>query len=193
MIQTSKLTKILRSEIVYPDIDISLWDFVIINGPSWIGKTSLLKVLVWLDTNFRWNFTINSNNIYYYFQDFGLLENLSVYENLKIASNKWKEEINKILIELWLYWYENRSINQLSSWEYQRLCVSRVFLNNPEILVLDEPTSNLDNKNRYIVNEKLIESHKLGNTILLCTHSIEDFNYFKSNIDNSKLQILTLW
>lgn len=193
MIQTKNLYKELKKEIQYPDIDISIWDFVILNGPSWVWKTSLLKILVWLDKNFRGKLNLSSNNIYYYFQDFWLLENLSIYENLKIASNKWKEEINQILIELWLWGYENRSIDQLSSWEYQRLCVSRVFLNNPEILILDEPTSNLDSINRYIVNAKLLTEHKLWKTIIICTHSSEDFNYFKNNIDNSKLQILTLW
>ena len=139
-------------------------------GPSGSGKTTLLNVIGGLDKVGKGKIYINNQkitskfsykvdkirnlNIGYIFQDYKLVENLSVYDNvalsLKIIGIKDKKEIDKrvtyVLEKVGMYRYRKRPANMLSGGERQRVGIARAIVKNPNIIIADEPTGNLDSK-----------------------------------------------
>ncbi len=187
---------------VYPDQSVALDDislsiepheFVSIVGPSGAGKTTLLKLLLaeekpsagvvlFKDTDIHEldKREINDfrRNIGMVFQDFRLLPNKTVYENIAFtmeASGRTDEEIESDVPHvLRLVDLEDKAWNfpkELSGGEQQRVAIARALVNEPDIIIADEPTGNLDPVNTYDVVQILKKINDLGTTVILTTHN----------------------
>lgn len=180
---------------------------VAILGHSGSGKTTLLNVIGGLDKANKGKIYINGKkitkkraytvdkirnlNIGYIFQDYKLLENITVYDNvalsLKMIGIKNKKEIQKrvnyVLEAVNMYRYRNRPAKMLSGGEKQRVAIARALVKNPNIVIADEPTGNLDSKNSLEIMNiiKAISKEKL---VILVTHEIDLANFYASRIIN---------
>ena len=178
---------------------------VAILGASGSGKTTLLNVIGGLDKSNSGKIYINgikvSNkstykldkirnlNIGYIFQDYKLIDNLSVFENvaisLKMVGIKNKEEIEKrvsyVLNSVNMYRYRNRPAKMLSGGERQRVSIARAIVKNPNIVIADEPTGNLDAKNSLEIMN-IIKSISKDKLVILVTHEVELAKFYASRI-----------
>ena len=174
-------------------------------GPSGCGKTTLLNVIGGLDNIRKGSIYINDKkissknyhkvdrirnlNIGYIFQDYKLIENLSVYDNLslvlKMIGIKDKEEIKKrieyVLDKVGMLRYKRRPAGMLSGGEKQRVGVARALVKNPDIILADEPTGNLDSKNSLEIMKiiKAISNEKL---VILVTHEQDLARFYATRI-----------
>lgn len=178
-------------------------EFLIIFGTSGGGKTTMLNIIGTIDTPSRGDVkifdkliksdtsdkdlsNIRLNNISFVFQSFNLFQNLNVLENVEMPM-KIKGELNyKKIKERALNLIEKVGLtnrlkhypNQLSGGEQQRVTIARALVNSPDILLLDEPTGDLDTKNADIVMSLLLELNLLhGITMIMVTHDISLKNY----------------
>ena len=175
------------------NIEINSGEFVYIIGRTGSGKTSLIKSL-YADLKLNGGtgsvVDVELNNLEdnkipllrrklgIVFQDFKLLSDRSVAENLKfvLKATGWNDEskINSRIIEVLEKVHIEKLINkftsQLSGGEQQKVAIARALLNNPELIIADEPTGNLDPKTSIEVMEVLMELNEKGNTILMATH-----------------------
>lgn len=178
---------------------------VAILGNSGCGKTTLLNSIGGLDKVNKGKIYINGKkitkrfsgridkirtvNIGYIFQDYNLINYLTVFDNvalaLKISGIKNKKEIetrvNYILNKLGIYKYRNRLGNMLSGGERQRVAIARALVKNPNIIIADEPTGNLDSKNSLEIMNiiKAISKDKL---VILVTHERNLAEFYASRI-----------
>lgn len=121
------------------------------------------------------------------FQDFKLLSDRSVYENLEFVlkatgwkdKSKIKEKINEVLDKVGMKVQYYKKTFELSGGEQQRIAIARALLNDPELILADEPTGNLDPKTSMEVMELLNDIHKSGKTILMATHDYQLIVKFK--------------
>ena len=173
-------------------------------GPSGCGKTTLLNAIGGLDKVTSGKIYIdgkklprNTNkvdkirnlNIGYIFQDYYLVDNLSVYDNvalsLKICGIKDKEEIKKrvdyVLEKVGMYRYRNRYANMLSGGERQRVGIARAIVKDPNIIIADEPTGNLDSRNTIEVMN-IIKAISKDRLVVLVTHERELAEFYASRI-----------
>ena len=174
-------------------------------GPSGSGKTTLLNVIGGLDKVRRGKIYINGKkithrmqrcvdktrnlNIGYIFQDYKLIDNLSVYDNvslaLKMVGIKDKKEIDKrvcyVLDRVGMLRYKKRPCGMLSGGERQRVGIARAIIKNPNIIIADEPTGNLDSKNSVEIMNiiKAISKDKL---VILVTHEVNLAKFYASRI-----------
>ena len=174
-------------------------------GPSGSGKTTLLNVIGGLDKVRRGKIYINGKkithrmqrcvdktrnlNIGYIFQDYKLIDNLSVYDNvslaLKMVGIKDKKEIDKrvcyVLDRVGMLRYKKRPCGMLSGGERQRVGIARAIVKNPNIIIADEPTGNLDSKNSVEIMNiiKAISKDKL---VILVTHEVNLAKFYASRI-----------
>ena len=178
-------------------------EFLTIFGTSGGGKTTMLNIIGTIDTPSRGDVkifdkliksdtsdkdlsNIRLNNISFVFQSFNLFQNLNVLENVEMPM-KIKGELNyKKIKERALNLIEKVGLtnrlkhypNQLSGGEQQRVTIARALVNSPDILLLDEPTGDLDTKNADIVMSLLLELNLLrGITMIMVTHDISLKNY----------------
>ena len=181
---------------IYRDmsLEIKKWEFIAILGTSGSGKTTLLNLLSGLD-DFQWGeieiaweklATLSSDqktafrakNISFIFQQFNLIDNLTAEENLDLIVdlNKLKRryETDELLWKVGLEHKKKAYPFHMSGWEQQRVAVARAFVGDTPLLLADEPTGNLDQKNSEIVMQLIDELHKdAGNTIIMITHDLE--------------------
>ena len=174
-------------------------------GESGSGKTTLLNVIGGLDKVRKGNIYINGKkitgrtqsrvdkirnlNIGYIFQDYKLIENMSVYDNVSIALKligiKDKKEIDKrvtyCLDKVGMLRYKKRPCNMLSGGERQRVGIARAIVKNPNIIIADEPTGNLDSKNSVEIMNiiKAISKDKL---VILVSHEKQLVKFYASRI-----------
>ncbi len=174
------------------NLEIGKGEFVTIVGPSGAGKTTLNKLMldeerptegtvlfenVDINTFSRSQITALRRRIGTVFQEFRLLPNKTAYENIAFAmeaAGKSDEEIvSDVPHVLQLVDMADRMFhfpNQLSGGEKQRLAIARAIINQPEVLIADEPTGNLDSRNTAEVIEILKKINDLGTTVILTTH-----------------------
>ncbi len=169
-------------------------DFISIMGPSGSGKTTLLNTIGLLDSRFFGSLKINNilindlsndkidkvrlSSISYIFQEYNLIDTLNVFDNIALALT-WKKEKNyQQVIEKYLDLLNIKECKynypyQLSGGQKQRVAIARALISNPEILLCDEPTGALDQKNSEEVINYLIKiNQELGVTIVLVTHDV---------------------
>ena len=200
MIRTSKLTKVYRTEEVETtalnevDIEIQPGEFVSIMGPSGCGKSTLLNILGLIDnpSNGEYYFldeevagyserqrsNLRKHNIGFIFQSFNLIDELSVYENVelpmlytKVPSKDRKVRVEELLEKMNMMHRRNHFPQQLSGGQQQRVAVARAIVNNPKLILADEPTGNLDSANGDDVMKTLAKLNNEGTTIVMVTHS----------------------
>ena len=174
-------------------------------GPSGCGKTTLLNVIGGLDKVKNGKIYVNGKrvtkkgtyyvdkernlNIGYIFQNYNLLENLSVFDNvaiaLKMVGVKNKKEIEKrvnfVLETLKIYRYRNRPAGMLSGGEKQRVAIARAIVKNPNILLCDEPTGNLDSQNTIEIMN-IIKSISKNRLVILVTHENDIAKFYADRI-----------
>ena len=169
-------------------------EFVAIMGPSGCGKTTLLNILGLLDytTNgeYKLNATsvadipprkqarIRSQTIGFVFQNFNLIPRLTVLENVAlpltykgVRKTKRLAMASTMLKTFHLGEREYYMPWQLSGGQTQRVAIARALVNEPSIILADEPTGNLDSRASHIIMEELSDIHKRGNTIIMVTHN----------------------
>ena len=178
-------------------------EFLIIFGTSGGGKTTMLNIIGTIDTPSRGDIkifekliksdtpdqdlsNIRLNNISFVFQSFNLFQNLNVLENVempmkikgKLSYKKIKERALYLIEKVGLTNRINHFPNQLSGGEQQRVTIARALVNSPDILLLDEPTGDLDTKNADIVMSLLLELNLLhGITMIMVTHDVSLKNF----------------
>ena len=174
-------------------------------GPSGCGKTTLLNTIGGLDKlrsgsiyingekiNSRFAYKVDkirNLNVGYIFQDYKLIENLSVYENvaivLKMIGIKDKEEIDKrvcyVLDKVGMLRYKKRPAAMLSGGERQRVGIARAIVKDPNIILADEPTGNLDSKNSLEIM-KIIRSISKDRLVILVTHEQNLAKFYATRI-----------
>ncbi len=174
-------------------------------GPSGCGKTTLLNTIGGLDKVNKGSISINNEiitkksmhkvdkirnlNIGYIFQDYNLLDNLSVYDNvalsLKIVGIKnpieIKKRVNYVLEKVGMYRYRNRYTNMLSGGERQRVGIARAIVKDPNIIIADEPTGNLDSKNSIEIMN-IIKAISRDRLVILVTHERNLAEFYASRI-----------
>jgi putative ABC transport system ATP-binding protein len=178
-------------------------EFLTIFGTSGGGKTTMLNIIGTIDTPSRGDVkifdkliksntsdkelsNIRLNNIAFVFQSFNLFQNLNVLENVEmpmkikgaLSSKQIKDRALSLIEKVGLSNRLNHFPNQLSGGEQQRVTIARALVNNPDILLLDEPTGDLDTKNADIVMSILMELNLLqGITMIMVTHDVALKNY----------------
>ncbi|TKX33034.1 ABC transporter ATP-binding protein [Campylobacter aviculae] len=166
-------------------------EWLAIMGPSGSGKSTLLNILSLMDTPSNGQYILDGQNleqiqeeqkiqlrrekIGLIFQQFHLIPYLNALENVMLSQYYHScidEEDAKMMLEkVGLSHRLNHLPNQLSGGEQQRVCIARSLINNPEILLADEPTGNLDEANEEIVLQTLKKLKNEGKTIVLITHN----------------------
>ena len=179
-------------------------EFVFLVGPSGSGKSTIIKLITGeiqptegsvLVNNFRLE-SIRSREIPYLrrtvgvvFQDFRLIPNKTVYENvafaMRVIGAREKEIRSRVPYVLELVGLENkarRHPGELSGGEQQRVAIARALVNNPSMIIADEPTGNLDPARSYEIMLLLEEINNLGTTVLVVTHERELVERFTKRV-----------
>lgn len=181
------------------NVSIKKGEFVGIVGDSGSGKTTLLNLVGGMDSVSEGEITVagdvitdfnekqrtlyRRNRVGFIFQDYNLINELTVYENIILPFQLKKKEVNEKLIDkflgvLGLSEKKNTFPMQLSGGEQQRAAILRSLLSEPDIILADEPTGNLDSKNTLAVVKFLQHfSAQMGKTILFVTHNMELTKY----------------
>ncbi|NFF68546.1 ABC transporter ATP-binding protein [Clostridium sporogenes] len=181
-------------------------DFIGIMGKSGCRKTTLMKLLGFIDRPTSGNIIFKGKNskqfskdeiadirrkeIGFVFQDFYLMDSLSVKENIMLPMILEGEETNKMLSatkELAKHFeishLLNKNVYELSGGEKQRVAICRALINEPDLILADEPTGNLDSKSAQLVIDSLININKdMKKTIILVTHDAQIASYCKKVI-----------
>ena len=191
---------------------ISDGEFVFLVGPSGSGKTTVIKLLTGEERITDGALNVNGfdlkkirlrrlprlrRTLGVIFQDFRLIDKMTVFENVAFAMRvvgARKKEINKrvpqVLELVGLAGYEKRRPEELSGGEQQRVAIARALVNNPRMIIADEPTGNLDPVRSLDLMLLLEKINELGTTVLVVTHEKELVNAFSKRviaIDNGKV------
>ncbi len=180
-------------------------DYVAIMGPSGSGKSTLMNMIGCLDTPTSGEYILNGTNVSnmteneladvrnreigFVFQTFNLLPRSSALENVALpliyagkARTERTEIASKVLTDVGLENRMHHKPNELSGGQRQRVAVARALVNDPSIVLADEPTGNLDTKTSYEIMALFEELHKKGQTIILVTHEEDIALYAKTVI-----------
>ncbi|HEU0126855.1 MAG TPA: ABC transporter ATP-binding protein, partial [Flavobacterium sp.] len=211
MITIEKLSKVFRTEELETkalseiSLTINQGDFVSIMGPSGSGKSTLLNIIGLLDSASDGSYQlldqemvglkekqksqVRKENIGFIFQNFNLIDELSVFDNIElpliysnVPSAERKSRVNEMAKILGIAHRLKHFPQQLSGGQQQRVAVARALINNPKIILADEPTGNLDSKNGNEVMELLTDLHASGSTILMVTHSDYEASFSQRTI-----------
>lgn len=175
-------------------------EFVAVMGPSGCGKSTLLNILGLLDDPDGGSFVFNGievagfnerkradlrkHNIGFVFQSFNLIDELTVFENVElpliytgVKPAERKARVDAVLEKMQIMHRRKHFPQQLSGGQQQRVAVARAVVNNPKLILADEPTGNLDSSNGNEVMDLLTELNEAGTTIIMVTHSEHDAKY----------------
>jgi putative ABC transport system ATP-binding protein len=175
------------------ELKVNMNDFISIMGPSGSGKSTLLNILGCLDTPSTGEYwldgtlvssmnkqnlaLIRNKKIGFIFQNFNLLSNYTALQNVilplsyagvekEIKNKKGIEALKKVNLENRIH----HKPNQLSGGERQRVAIARALINNPSLVLADEPTGNLDSVSSKEIMTNILKVHESGNTVIMVTH-----------------------
>ena len=184
------------------NLEIKQGEFLAITGPSGSGKSTMMDLVGCLDKPTKGAIYLESKNIShlsesslaeirgkkigFVFQQFNLIPTLTALENVILpmefqntSTDKTKERAKKLLELVGLKDRINHKPTELSGGEQQRVAIARSLSNDPEVILADEPTGNLDSKTgKYIMNF-LCDLHKKGKTVIMVTHDLELVKFAK--------------
>jgi len=186
------------------NMDILKNDYVALMGPSGSGKSTLMNILGCLDSPTGGKYILNGKDVSsmsdnelaavrnkeigFVFQQFNLLPRLSALENVAlplvyagVAKKQRQERAEAVLAKVNLQDRMHHKPNELSGGQCQRVAIARALINNPSIILADEPTGNLDSKTSHEIMQILGKIHEEGNTVILVTHE-EDISLFSHRI-----------
>lgn len=190
----------LGNEIVYVlkgiDLEINKGEYVALMGPSGSGKSTLMNLLGCLDTPTSGSYILNGKDVSkmhddelaeirnkeigFVFQTFNLLPRTTALDNVALpmvyagfSKSERKVRAEEVLNQVGLADRMDHQPNQLSGGQRQRVAVARALVNNPSIILADEPTGNLDSKTSEEIMKLFGDIHKLGNTVIVVTHEEE--------------------
>ena len=177
-------------------------EYVALMGPSGSGKSTLMNILGCLDSPTEGKYILNGNDVStmadndladirnkeigFVFQQFNLLPRLTALENVALPlvyaglPKKIRTEMaQEVLRKVDLMDRSHHKPNELSGGQCQRVAIARALVNNPSIILADEPTGNLDSKTSYEIMNIFSKIHSEGNTVVLVTHEEDISNYAK--------------
>ncbi len=176
------------------DLTVKRGEFIMIMGPSGCGKTTLLDIIGLLDRATEGTYELNEEDVSgisprrqaklrakkigFIFQNFNLVSDLSVIENVALplvytghSKTAQLKQASSVLERFHLQEREYYFPYQLSGGQQQRVAIARAIVSDPEIILADEPTGNLDSRSSHVVMEELKAIHDEGNTIIMVTHN----------------------
>ncbi|MBC8619176.1 ABC transporter ATP-binding protein [Parabacteroides faecis] len=206
MIRINDLRKVYRTDEVETialdnmSLHVKEHEFVAIMGPSGCGKSTLLNILGLLDDPTSGSYLLNGvemtglnenkrcdlrrENIGFVFQSFNLIEELTVFENIELPlencgmkASLRKMKVEKALKSVLLNHRRNYFPSQLSGGQQQRVAIARAIVNDPKLILADEPTGNLDSQNGLEIMDLLTSLNDAGATVVMVTHSEHDARY----------------
>jgi putative ABC transport system ATP-binding protein len=206
IITTTEIAKkyIMGSEVIMAlksvSININKGEYVSFMGPSGSGKSTLMNIIGCLDTPTKGTYILNNNDVSdltenelaeirnkeigFVFQTFNLLPRASALENVALPlvyagynSSEREERAMATLEGVGLGDRAHHKPNELSGGQRQRVAIARALVNNPSIILADEPTGNLDSKTSYSIMDLFAELHDKGNTIIMVTHEEDIAEY----------------
>ncbi len=208
VIQTNDIKKIysMGQQKVYAIRNISISikqnEYVALMGPSGSGKSTLMNIIGCLDTSTSGEYFLENENVSnlssaelahvrnkkigFVFQTFNLLPRLSSLDNVALpliyaglSKSKRMEMAEKALTTVGLQERMEHKPNELSGGQRQRVAIARAIVNNPSIILADEPTGNLDTKTSIEIMDIFRNIHEAGNTVILVTHEPDISEYAK--------------
>lgn len=203
MLKVEELCKSFRTEEVETialnkvSFEVHEGEFVAVMGPSGCGKSTLLNILGLLDNPTSGKYYLlgrevgtlkekdrtlyRKGKIGFVFQSFNLIDELNVFENvelpliyLKVKASLRKKMVAEILDRMNISHRARHFPQQLSGGQQQRVAIARAVVSNPNLILADEPTGNLDSKNGKEVMDLLTELNKEGTTVVMVTHTQHD-------------------
>ena len=206
VISTEKISRIYQmgSEVIKAlqsiTIDINRGEYVAFMGASGSGKSTLMNIVGCLDTPSAGTYILNNNNVSdltenqlaeirnkeigFVFQTFNLLPRATSLENVAlpliyagIGKSDREERALETLASVGLGDRASHKPNELSGGQRQRVAIARALVNNPSIILADEPTGNLDSKTSYSIMDLFQRLHSEGNTIIMVTHEDDIAHY----------------
>jgi cell division transport system ATP-binding protein len=207
MIEFKGVTKVYNNNIFALsniNVDIKKGEFVFLVGPSGAGKSTFIKMLLKEIQPTSGNIIVNSmdvtnlkrKEIPYYrrkvgvvFQDFRLIPTLNVYENvafaMRVIEQPLKEIRKKVPVVLSLVGLSSKYKafpHELSGGEQQRVSLARAIVNNPTILIADEPTGNLDPETAMDIMDTLNDINSAGTTVVMATHAKDIVDFMRKRV-----------
>ncbi len=182
------------------DFSIERGELAVITGKSGSGKSTLMNIIGLLDTfdagiymfegesidvKRKSYSRLRGGKIGFIFQSYYLIESLSVSDNILMPllySDKKKiekstiDKMNSCLEEYGLYDYRNKKTALLSGGEKQRVAVARALIKDPDLIIADEPTGNLDRENGSLIKKSLVRQTELGKSVIIVTHNKDLFS-----------------
>lgn len=210
IIETTDISKryVMGSEVIQAlksvTISVSKGEYVAFMGPSGSGKSTLMNIIGCLDTPSTGKYILNNKDVSdmteselaeirnkeigFVFQTFNLLPRMSSLDNVALpliyAGLNKADRTEKAMLSLKNVGLENRAghkPNELSGGQRQRVAIARALVNDPSILLADEPTGNLDSKTSYEIMDLFDQLYSKGNTIVMVTHE-EDIAHYAHRI-----------
>ena len=187
------------------DCKIEKGEYVALMGPSGSGKSTLMNIIGCLDTPSKGVYSLNDNNVSdmtddelasirnieigFVFQSFNLLPRTSAIENVSlpliyagVSKKERLERAQKVLEKVGLGDRADHKPSELSGGQRQRVAIARALINNPSIVLADEPTGNLDSKSSLEIMNLFSKIHQEGNTVVMVTHEEDIAKYAKRTI-----------
>ena len=202
LIQFRNIVKEFDGQIVLKGVNLDIYEneFVTLLGPSGCGKTTLLRILggfldategeVIFDGEDISQVPPHKRELNTVFQKYALFPHMSVYQNIafglkikKMSKDVIEQKVMKMLKLIGLEGYENKNVTLLSGGQQQRVAIARAVISNPNLVLADEPTGNLDSKNGKEVMDLLTELNSEGTTIVMVTHSPKDASMAQRTIN----------
>lgn len=196
MLELKNITKKYDEKIIFENLNVQFNKTNTINGiigKSGSGKTTLFNILFGLDNDYEGVYTIDEqdvksfdlkkwdeirrNEIHIVFQDFKLIENFTVLENLILTLNCKEDDTKDALEKLDILSLENTKVKNISGGEKQRLAIARALIKNPKILLLDEPTGNLDDVHAEMIMKCIQSLRNEQMMIFIISHDQRVMDY----------------